>query len=149
MRDLDQARDLSKDSADVAVDLSWQHSALVFNRCPNDYDAELALSLARIAVEDKPLGNYQQLALGWARYRQRRFGEAHEALLRAAELRTPKPEPWDLFALAMTEWQLGRKSEARDSYDRGVTRMNETYPRFPEYILLRGEAAELLGIQPQ
>jgi hypothetical protein len=59
----------------------------------------------------------------------------------------PKPKPFELFALAMTEWKLGKRSEARSYYDRGVTRMNETYPRAPVYILYREEAAELLGIE--
>ena len=67
-------------------------------------------------------------------------------MLRCAEVRSPKPEPWELFALAMTEWQLGRKSEARDYYDRSIARMNETYPRFAEYVLMQQEAAALLGV---
>jgi len=50
------------------------------------------------------------------------------------------------FILAMTEWKLGRESEARACYDRAVTRMNEIYPRDPSRILLRDEA-EVLGIQ--
>jgi hypothetical protein len=48
----------------------------------------------------------------------------------------------------MTEFELGNSAEAQEYYDRAVARMNETYPRFPEYGFLRREAAELLGIQP-
>jgi Flp pilus assembly protein TadD len=121
---------------------------MVYGQCPGVYDGALALDLARTAVEDRPEGDFPQIAHGMALYRHGRFREAREALLRAAELRVPKPEPWELFALAMTESKLGNRAEAHDYYDRGVARMNATYPRFPEYIMLRDEAAELIGIEP-
>ncbi len=62
-------------------------------------------------------------------------------------MRLSEAEPWECFALAMTGAKIGNGAEAREYYDRAVARMNETYPRSPEYNLLREEAAELLGIQ--
>ena len=121
---------------------------MLFRRCPDQYDADLALDYAWKAVEDNPRLAWRQVGYGWVLYRQGRLREAREALLRATELQIPKPWPWGLFGLAMTEWKLGNRSEAREYYARAVARMEQTYPRFPEFILLKEETAELLGIQP-
>jgi hypothetical protein len=73
--------------------------------------------------------------------------EAKAALLNALEL-SAKPDPSALLFLAMIDSKLGRQADARRTYDRAVARMNETWPRSPDYVLLQQEAAELLGIQP-
>jgi Flp pilus assembly protein TadD len=99
-------------------------------------------------VEEYPTDAYARLALGMALYRNGRHREAREAIRLAVDYRTPQPDPWDLFALAMVESKLGNAAEARNLYDRGVARLHETYPRFPDYLMMRDEAAEALGIQP-
>jgi tetratricopeptide (TPR) repeat protein len=148
LADLATARELAPDDLTVATDIAWQHSTMVYRRCPDGHDGGLALDLARLAVEDLPGGDSRQSALGLALYREGRYPEAREAVLRAVELRTPKPEPWELFALAMIEWKLGDRVRPRRYYDAAVARVNETYPRFPEYLMFRQEAARLLGIRP-
>jgi len=147
LADLATAHELAPDNPAVANEIAWCQATMVCRQCPDGYDGRLALDLARMAVEDKPEGDYTQIVHGMALYRHGRLLEAREALLRAAELRVPKPEPWELFALAMTEWKLGNRADARSHYNRGVARMDETYPRFPEFILFRDEAAEVLGIE--
>jgi tetratricopeptide (TPR) repeat protein len=155
LADLATARELAPDDPDVASEIAWVHAVWMYLRCPDSFDGDLALDLSRTAVEDKPGDGGRQITHGMVLYRHGRFGEAREALLRALELprfvaeeATPKPEPAELFGLAMTEFKLGNGADARGYYDRAVARMNETYPRFPEYRLLQKEAAELLGIQP-
>ncbi len=47
----------------------------------------------------------------------------------------------------MTQWQLGRRDEARATYDRAVALMNDTSPRYPVFVLLRDEARRVLAIE--
>ena len=60
----------------------------------------------------------------------------------------PANEPFRLFPLALVQWQLGRRDDARATYDRAVAQMDEISPRFPVFVLLRDEAAQALGIDP-
>jgi hypothetical protein len=48
----------------------------------------------------------------------------------------------------MTLEELGDRVGARRWFDRAVARMDETYPKNPELIAFKQEAAELLGLQP-
>jgi tetratricopeptide (TPR) repeat protein len=115
--------------------------------CPQLIRPAQALTLAREVVKFSPkTGDYQQ-ALGAALYANGDYDEAKPAFRKALELHAT-PNPMTLFFLAMTESKLGRNADARRTYDRAVARMNETWPRSPDYILLRREAAALLGIQP-
>ena len=50
------------------------------------------------------------------------------------------------FFLAMAHWQLGKKDEARQWYDKAVKRMNKNEPGNEDIRRFRIEAAELLGI---
>jgi len=145
LADLGTARRLAADDPSVGDEIAWQHSALLHWQCPGQADGELALELARTAVDDQPGDPDWQDHLGLALYRVGRFAEARDALLRAAELRVPEPQASELFALAMTEWKLGRRSSARSYFDRAVVRMDATYPRYPAFRRLRDEAAGLLG----
>jgi tetratricopeptide (TPR) repeat protein len=148
LADLATARDLAPEDPAVAGEIGWMLPALVFLRCPDRFDGDLALALATAAVKDQPENAVRQIGAGLTSYRLGRFHEAREHLIRGADLRVPKPEPWELFALAMTEWKLGNESAARDTYDRALARMEATWPRYPEYLMLREEAADLLGIEP-
>ena len=52
----------------------------------------------------------------------------------------------DPFFLAMADWQLGNRDEARQWYDRAVTWMEKEPSRSSELMKrLQGEAAQLLG----
>jgi tetratricopeptide (TPR) repeat protein len=146
MTDLETADELSPDDPAIAlvravvqIGLHWQ--------CRENRDPEQALALAGAAVKNMPGDAYRQYVHGMALYRVGRYREARAALQRAAELYTPKPEAETLFALAMTEWKLGNRADARSFYDRAAIRMNETYPRDPWKIIIKKEAAEVLGIE--
>ena len=89
---------------------------------------------------------YGETSLGAALYAAGSFKEGREALVKALELPT-KPDPVTLFFLAMTESKLGRSADARRTYDRAVARMNETWPKSPDFVLLKKEAAKVLGMR--
>ena len=88
-----------------------------------------------------------QSALGHVLYREGHFQEARDALEKALGY-SFREYAEDLFALAMTQSALKEPTEARSTYDRAVERMNESAPKYPPYVALRDEAAELLGLQP-
>jgi tetratricopeptide (TPR) repeat protein len=148
LADLETASEHAPDDVELMSEIAWVHASLVISQCPNGYNADLALNHAEKSMNDNPKSANRQNVYGWVLYRQGRYGEAREALLKAMDRRIPEPEPWDLFGLAMTEWKLGNKKEARDYYDRAVARAEHTFPKFPEFTLLKEEAAELLGVQP-
>jgi hypothetical protein len=54
---------------------------------------------------------------------------------------------YDWFFLAMTHWRLGRKSDARKSYDQAVQWMEKNDPKNARLRRFRAEAEELLGNQ--
>ncbi len=53
---------------------------------------------------------------------------------------------FDWFFLAMAQWNLGEKEEARKWYDQAVEWMETKQPDDKELARFRAEAAELLGI---
>jgi tetratricopeptide (TPR) repeat protein len=146
--DLAKQRELAPDEADAWRLEAHVHVLGMLFTCPEYYDSSKALSLARKAVEFNSRQAYYQGTFGAALYRNGRYTEAHDALREAAGLFTAGEEPANLFFLAMTSWRLGDKNDARSYYDRAVVRMHATYPKNPENVRARNEAAELLGIQP-
>jgi hypothetical protein len=46
----------------------------------------------------------------------------------------------------MTESKLGHQADARRMYDRAVERMNETWPKSPDLVLLKSEAGKIIGL---
>jgi hypothetical protein len=52
----------------------------------------------------------------------------------------------DFFFLAMTHWQLGHPSDAREWFGKGVAWMDQNKPGDAELARFRAEAAELLGV---
>jgi tetratricopeptide (TPR) repeat protein len=144
--DLARQRELAPDAPDT-----WNNEALVrilglHHACPERSDPVRAMTLARQAVEYDSRSPAYRETLGISLYRNAQYAEARETLLEAEELYTTE-EPRLLFVLAMTEWRLGNKDEALDHHARAVARMIETYPHSTENVLLREEAAVLLGIQ--
>jgi hypothetical protein len=56
-------------------------------------------------------------------------------------------DSFDWFFLAMANWQLGKKEEARKLYDKAVQWMDKNQPKDEELRRFRGEAEESLGIR--
>jgi serine/threonine protein kinase len=116
-------------------------------------DADLALKLARRAVELKPGDGMCLQALGWALYRTGDFPGSIEA--------DKKANDGDgSFITAMAHWQLGEKTEARADFD-GTSEWLKGYEQRCEEKLKQGitqvplpvqlkrlqaEAAALLGV---
>jgi tetratricopeptide (TPR) repeat protein len=149
LEDLKKARELVPERLDSWADEAWIHTAILFHTCPDSYDGPAALDLARKVVAVNPRNWRYQLPLGMALYRHRRFEEALAAIEVALEIDTePLNEPLRLFPLALAQWKLGRREDARATYDLAAAEMNEISPRFPVFVLLQNEADRALGIDP-
>ena len=144
--DYRNATRLSQDSADTWSDRAGLMVAYGESACPGLYDTSQAVDLARRAVAFDSGSDYYQQTFGIALYRHGKLEEARDALLRAREIRV-NDEPADLFFLAMTSSRLGDRVRARDYYDLGVARMDETFPDNPESRLYKKEASKVLGIR--
>ena len=100
--------------------------------------------MAKKAVELAPTNGSWRHTLGVAHYRAADWKAAVEALNKSMQLRGGG-DSFDWFFLAMAQWQLGKKDEARKWYDRAVQWMNQHAAQNEELRSFRGEAAELLG----
>jgi tetratricopeptide (TPR) repeat protein len=143
--DIEKALDLDPLNRVVKSVTAYVHVFGLFYNCPDLYDLDAALKMARTAVEQWPDFDAGRRALGAALYRSGRFEEAIPHQMKA--LAMYGGEATDLFLLAMEQWQLGHRAEARAHYDRAVAWMEERNPDYPEFVRLREEASELLGIQ--
>jgi len=152
LADLHKALELAPGDSRIAASVAIRHVAGLYLPCPDEYDPRSALKLARGAVEANSENAFFQLTLGIALYRNGRFAESRDALLKALDLSTDafkqELEPTNLFTLAMAQWNLGDKDEARSTFDRGVESMEETLPKSPLHNRFKAEAAQLLGIEP-
>ncbi len=112
---------------------------------------ELSKELAEAKPDDGSLWH----SLGVAHYRASNWKLAIDALEQSMEVRKGG-DAFGWLYLAMANWQLGNKEEARRRYDRVVRWMNKFDPTrskregeekvFKRLLLLRSEAAELLGV---
>jgi len=94
------------------------------------------------------LGMYWN-TLGVAHYRAGNLEETCSALQKSLELANPDENRYvcgDWFFLAMANWKLGRKDEARKLYDRGLEWMLKKAPKDEKFRGYRTEAAALMGI---
>jgi hypothetical protein len=55
---------------------------------------------------------------------------------------------FDWFFLAMANWQLGERDNARKWFDQADQWMKKNQPQDAKLILVRTEAAELLNVNP-
>ena len=92
------------------------------------------------AVRHSPYWN----TLGAARYRTGDYTGAIAALEQSMKLRM-EDDGFEWFLLAMAQWQLGHKREAREWYDKAVAWVKEMKPKDGELTCVHAEAAELLG----
>ena len=84
--------------------------------------------------------------LGLARYRAGDCKGAREALQRSMELRQGGSSA-DWFFLAIAQWQLGEKEQARKRFHQAVLWGDKNQPQDAELRRFRAEAAALLGMQ--
>ena len=105
-----------------------------------DYD--VALKMFRQAMKNSPPVTVDKRTLGVAHYRNGNWQEAMDTL--SASLKSRPDNGYDLFFLAMADWQLGNKEQARQWYDEATVWMTEHQPHSPELIRFRDEAEKLL-----
>jgi serine/threonine protein kinase/tetratricopeptide (TPR) repeat protein len=108
-------------------------------------DSELAIVLARQAVELAPQDANIWNTLGVAHYRANDWKSAIESLEKSEGL-SNGDNSFNFFFLAMAHWQLGYKEEARKWYNKAVEWMDKNLPEDKELLGFRAEAAELLGL---
>ncbi len=129
-------------TAEALDELSW---ALATSPNRGQHDYELALRLARKAVEQEPLAGDHCKALGAAHYRVGDGKAAIKALEKSIELRKGG-DPSDWFFLSMAHWQNGEKHKARSWYDKAVRWMEENKSQDEESRRFAAEAAAVLGV---
>jgi Flp pilus assembly protein TadD len=83
--------------------------------------------------------------LGVAHYRASNWQSAVDALRKSMDIRN-SGDGFVFLYLAMAQWQLGEKGEARRRYDRVVDWINMNNPKSDSLTRLRNEAAERLGV---
>jgi serine/threonine protein kinase/Tfp pilus assembly protein PilF len=121
--------------------LAWY---LATAEAPAHRDPDLAVELAKKAVESDPQSSSCRNTLGVARYRAGDWKQAISDLEQSVSL-GKGGTGYDWFFLAMAHWQLGEKDEARKWYSRAVQWMDKYQPANEELRRFRAEAEELLG----
>ena len=134
--------------------------AMILCNCPELRlrNPHRAAEMANKAVEIEPQASNNWTALGVARYRLGEWQEACTAFEKSLQLGTGSwggslrwADAIDWFLLAMSNWQLGKHDQARQSYDRGVQWMKTAKPWETDDEDLRrfqAEAEELMGVTP-
>jgi serine/threonine protein kinase len=108
---------------------------------------ELAVELARRAIDLAPLEGRIWNTLGVAHYRAGDFPSAIAALKRSMELRSGG-NAWDWFFLAMATSKLGERPAATAWRAKAVRAMDEAGPLPADLVRYRSEAESLLGPPP-
>jgi tetratricopeptide (TPR) repeat protein len=149
--DVDRALSMEPENPNVWNLVSWAHALDIFESCPDHYDGRLALEMARRVDSFLPVHYAVKFTLGAVLYRHGKYREARDAMERSLELGIEHENWWSApcahFFLAMSEWQLGNRTEVRSHFDRGVTLTESTVPDSPLLLRCRDEAARTLGIE--
>jgi serine/threonine protein kinase/tetratricopeptide (TPR) repeat protein len=134
---------LGPDLSMTMNNLAWQLAT-----CPDPKlrDPAEAVRLANRAVQLAPRQGAFQNTLGVAFYQAGEWQSAVTALNASME-RNKGGDSSDWFFLAMAQWQLGDKQQARLWYDKAVQWMDKNKPRDEELRRFRAEAATLLKIE--
>ncbi|MEX2553622.1 MAG: protein kinase, partial [Actinomycetota bacterium] len=131
------------DVADPQFALAW---LLATCPAPQFRDPDRAVEAAQRHLQHFTSSRKGWHVLGIAQYRAGKWQAAVEALAKAMELgQGGDSSEW--FFLAMAQWQLGQKDEARKRYDQAVAWMDKNRPGDQDLRRFRAEAAELLGVK--
>ena len=141
--DLSKAVELAPSNDVPANELAW-----LLVTCPDAKlrDPSRALKTAKQAVELAPKEGSHWRTLGVAHYRSGDWQAALAALEKSMELRKGD-DRLDWFFLAMVQWQLGNKDQARKRFDQAVEWMDKNQPTNVELRRFRAEAAERLDVK--
>jgi tetratricopeptide (TPR) repeat protein/serine/threonine protein kinase len=136
---------LAGKNAGALNSLAWTLATAPDARLRN---SALALELAQKVVELEPKNGFYWQTLGVAQYRAAEWKAAIAALERVRELGSAG-DSLEWFPLAMANWQLDNKDEARKWYAKAVEWMDANAPTNEQLKRFRAEAAELLGANEQ
>ncbi|HJZ59568.1 MAG TPA: tetratricopeptide repeat protein, partial [Gemmataceae bacterium] len=121
--------------------------------CPdaNLRDGARAVEMAKKGHQIGKSDGFSWNTLGVAHYRAGNWTEAVAALQRSRELFAGRRDAMNTCFLAMANWRLGNKREARKWYDQAVEWMEKNEPEdefIGEYLRrFHAEAEELLGVK--
>ncbi len=124
-------------------DAAW---SLVAKSESTTNEAELAVDLAKHAVDLFPDNVAFWNTLGTAQYRAGSWDASEEALRKAMSLNNGG-NPWNWFVLAMVTWQRGQHDQARHWFDAACLWTAKYAADNPDLIHFRAEAQSLLEIE--
>jgi tetratricopeptide (TPR) repeat protein len=131
--------------AEAQNDLAWTLSTRLDHK-HRPGDLQLALRLAKRAVEQEPRTGAFWYTLGVAEHRAGAWDKAIEALSRSMEL-TSGGSAGDWLFLAMAHAKKRDIKKARSWYDKGVAWMDRNQSKDEESIRIRAEATVLLQLE--
>jgi tetratricopeptide (TPR) repeat protein len=111
---------------------------------PKIRNPERAVTFAQKAVDLEPQNGTFWQTLGAAQYRAGKWTDSAAALTKSMELRKGGDASVWLF-MAMTQWRLGDKDEARKWYEKAVQWLDANAKDLPWMSDVRAEAAALIG----
>jgi tetratricopeptide (TPR) repeat protein len=131
----------------------WNNTAWAVVRSPRENPGAYAQALrqAVAAVQAEPNNGYYINTLGVAQYRGGQYADALATLTKSEKLNTTKEgaHPADLAFLAMAQYQLGQKEEAKATLDRlREVLMHPRWFRIAESRSFLQEAEELIEGEP-
>ncbi len=136
-----KAIELAQDDPQAYDLLAWM---LATWSDPKSRDPATSVKLATRAVGLAPQPEFLA-TLGVARYRAADWAGAVEAITRSKDF-PPGTNAIAWFTLAMSNWQLGNKDEARKWFDQAATWMKNNDPHSELLLRFRTEAEQLPGI---
>jgi tetratricopeptide (TPR) repeat protein len=125
----------------ITTAFAW---VLVANPHPEFRDPVRAAELARGVLAQAPDSGGVWNTLGVAQYQTGRWAAAETSLTRSMALRHGG-DANDYFFMAMSEWRLGRRAEARTWYEKGVDDMARNGNPDLALARFRADAERLLG----
>jgi len=141
--DYSKAVELDPKNAQATNTLAW---FLATNAEASVQHINRAVELAKKAVELDPAQGTFWNTLGVAQYRAGDWNAATAALKKSEDLLKGNELSFNAFFLAMAQWQLGNKAEARKWHDKAVAWMAKNKPQDEELLRFRAEAEQLLGL---
>jgi tetratricopeptide (TPR) repeat protein len=141
----DKKRYSAEERALALNNLAWLLSATPLEA---SRDPVGAVTLANEAVRVLPRGDTWNTA-GLAYYRARLLPKAIDALDTSLEILGDVAFAYNAFPMAMIHWQSNDKDESHRWYERGAEWMKWSDMHDPVLMLLRAEAAELIGVQDE
>jgi predicted Zn-dependent protease len=119
-----QAEDVLAEVLKIDPTHSGAANDLGYSWADEGRNLDQAEKLIRLAVKDEPDNESFLDSLGWVQYKRGEFSSALHSL-QAAIADNPEPDPVVLNHLGDTYYRLGKKSEAKKTWQDALTRLGE------------------------